>query len=68
VIGRVGTVLGEASINIGAYHLSRRTKRGEEALAAIAVDHPPSADVLERLRKLPDVLDVRFAVLEEESS
>jgi D-3-phosphoglycerate dehydrogenase len=68
VIGRVGTVLGEASINIGAYHLSRRTKRGEEALAAIAVDHPPSPDVLERLRKLPDVLDVRFAVLEEESS
>lgn len=65
VIGRVGTVLGEASINIGAYHLSRRTKRGEEALAAIAVDHPPPAEVLERLKGLPDILDVKFAVLDE---
>jgi D-3-phosphoglycerate dehydrogenase len=66
VIGRVGTVLGEASINIGAYHLSRRTRRGDEALAAIAVDHPPSQEVLERLKGLPDVLDVKFAVLEDE--
>ncbi|GBD31678.1 D-3-phosphoglycerate dehydrogenase [bacterium HR33] len=68
VIGRVGTVLGEAEINIGAYHLSRRTKRGEEALAAIAVDHPPPAEVLDRLRELPNVIDVRFAVLDEESA
>lgn len=66
VIGRVGTTLGEAGINIAGYHLSRRTRRGEEALAAIAVDQAPPPEVLERLRSLPEVLDVKFAVLEDE--
>ena len=63
VIGRVGTVLGEAQVNIGAYHLSRRTQRGEEALSAVAVDHPPPPEVLERLAGLKDVLEVRLANL-----
>ncbi len=63
VIGRVGTVLGEARINIGAYHLSRRTQRGQEALGAVAVDQPPPPEVLERLAGLPDILDVRLANL-----
>ena len=63
VIGRVGTVLGEAKVNIGAYHLSRRTHRGQEALSAVAVDHPPPPGVLERLAALQDVLDVRLANL-----
>ncbi|MBI2071772.1 MAG: phosphoglycerate dehydrogenase [Gemmatimonadetes bacterium] len=63
VIGRVGTVLGEARINIGAYHLSRRTQQGQEALGAVAVDQPPPPEVLERLSGLPDVLDVRLANL-----
>ncbi len=64
VIGRVGTVLGEAEINIGAYHLSRRTQRGEEALSAVAVDQAPPPEVLERLASLKDVLDVRLANLD----
>jgi len=63
VIGRVGTVLGEAQVNIGAYHLSRRTQRGQEALSAVAVDHPPPPHVLERLASLKDVLDVKLANL-----
>jgi D-3-phosphoglycerate dehydrogenase len=64
VIGRVGTVLGEAQVNIGAYHLSRRTERGKEALAAVAVDHPPSPEVMKQLAELKDVLDVRIANLD----
>ena len=64
VIGRVGTVLGEAQVNIGAYHLSRRTERGKEALGAVAVDHPPPPEVLKRLAGLKDVLDVRIANLD----
>ena len=63
VIGRVGTVLGDAAINIGAYHLSRRRQKGDESLAAIVIDHPPPAGVLERLAALPDVIEVRFAPL-----
>lgn len=63
VIGRVGSVLGEAGTNIGVYHQSRRPGDGM-ALAAIAVDQRPGADVVARLAALPDVTDVRVVVLD----
>ena len=55
VIGRVGTVLGEARINIASYHQSR-VARGGRALAAISVDDPVPEDVRQRLLSLPEVL------------
>lgn len=61
VIGRVGTVLGGAGINIASYHQARRATPGEEALAAINVDQALTNGVLEELQGLPDVLDVRLA-------
>lgn len=61
VIGRVGTVLGAAKINIGSYHQARRAGAGGgEALAAITVDHAVTNGVLEELEKMPDVLQVRL--------
>jgi D-3-phosphoglycerate dehydrogenase len=63
VIGRVGSILGEAGANIGVYHQSRRPEDGM-ALAAIAVDQRPGADVVARLAGLPDVTDVRVVVLD----
>ncbi len=64
VIGHVGTVLGDAGINIASYHQARRDEPGSDALAAIVVDQTPKRDVLERLAKVPDVLDVKFADLD----
>ena len=61
VIGRVGTVLGGAGINIASYHQARRATPGEEALAAINVDQALTNGVLGELQRLPDVLDVRLA-------
>ena len=61
VIGRVGTALGGAGINIASYHQARRSTPGEEALAAINVDQPLTNGVLGELQRLPDVLDVRLA-------
>ncbi len=61
VIGRVGTVLGGAGINIASYHQARRAAPGEEALAAINVDQALTNGVLEELQRLPDVLSVRLA-------
>ena len=58
VIGRVGTILGEAGINISAFHLGRR-ERGGEAMAIIEVDAPPTADVLTRLTALPAVISTK---------
>jgi len=61
VIGRVGTVLGSAGINIASYHQARRATPGKDALAAINVDQALTNGVLEELQRLPDVLDVRLA-------
>ena len=54
VIGRVGTLLGEARINIASYHQSRLAQGGD-ALAAISVDDPVPTEVCSRLLNLPDV-------------
>jgi D-3-phosphoglycerate dehydrogenase len=63
VIGRVGTLLGNAGINIGEYHQARM-EAGGDALAAITVDGKLPHDVVDNLRALPEVLDVRQAHLE----
>lgn len=63
VIGRVGSVLGDAGVNIGEYHQSRLAEGGE-ALATISVDGVPSAQLVERLATLPDVLEARVAALD----
>jgi D-3-phosphoglycerate dehydrogenase len=54
VIGRVGTVLGDAGVNIGEYHQARLAQGGE-ALAVVSVDGAVAADVRQRLCDLPDV-------------
>ena len=48
VIGRVGTMFGEAGVNIANMAVSR-TKEGAKALMAFSVDTPASDDVVERL-------------------
>lgn len=63
VIGRVGTVLGENGVNIGEYHQARLAAGGD-ALAAISVDGTLGPRVLEALRRVPEILDVRQARLE----
>jgi D-3-phosphoglycerate dehydrogenase len=49
VIGRVGTMFGEAGINIAGMTVSR-SRRGGKALMALTVDSAPSEELVERLR------------------
>lgn len=66
VIGRVGTVLGQSGVNIASYHQARREGpigSDNTALAVIAVDQGLGAGVLDDLRGLPEVIDVRFVHL-----
>ncbi|HEX6749619.1 MAG TPA: phosphoglycerate dehydrogenase [Longimicrobium sp.] len=63
VIGRVGTLLGEAGVNIAEYHQAR-LQVGGEALAAITVDGPMPKDVCDQLSALPEILDVRQVDME----
>lgn len=49
VIGRVGTMFGEAGVNIANMAVSRR-KEGGKALMAFSIDSPPSPELAERVR------------------
>lgn len=53
-IGRIGTLLGENSINIGTFNLGRLAAGGE-AVLLLSVDTPVPAEVLEKARALPGV-------------
>jgi D-3-phosphoglycerate dehydrogenase len=65
VIGRVGTLLGDAGVNIAEYHQARLAQGGE-ALAAISVDGGAGQDIRRKLLELPDVVTatvVRFETM-----
>src|SRR5438067_3577839 len=62
VIGNVGHTLGEAQVNIAQFALARDGANGQ-ALALVNVATRASAEVLEKLRKLPHVLEVRQVFL-----
>jgi D-3-phosphoglycerate dehydrogenase len=56
-IGKLGTALGEAGINIATFNLGRRKARGD-AVALLAVDDEIRPDVLEKLSALEGVRKV----------
>ncbi|KKI19399.1 phosphoglycerate dehydrogenase [Sphingomonas sp. Ag1] len=53
-IGRLGTTLGEAGVNIGTFHLGRR-QAGGEAVLLLSVDQPVTAELLATVKALPGV-------------
>jgi D-3-phosphoglycerate dehydrogenase / 2-oxoglutarate reductase len=53
VIGRVGTLLGEAKVNIANMAVSRNRERGK-ALMALSIDTPAEPELIERLRQGAD--------------
>jgi D-3-phosphoglycerate dehydrogenase / 2-oxoglutarate reductase len=50
VIGRVGTLFGEAGVNIANMAVSRN-REGEKALMALSIDAPAPAGLVDRLRE-----------------
>jgi D-3-phosphoglycerate dehydrogenase len=63
VIGRVGTLLGNAGINIAEYHQARLTAGGD-ALAVVSVDAALPGAIGEALRALPEVRSVAQVVFD----
>jgi hypothetical protein len=63
VVGRLGTILGEAGINIADIHLARRD-REPEAAAVLRVEGEVAEATLERLRALEAVRSARVVDLE----
>ena len=62
VVGNLGTTLAAAGVNIARISLSRLDDRSR-AFAFLNVDSPPSAELLEKVRRLPHVRSARAIVL-----
>jgi D-3-phosphoglycerate dehydrogenase len=58
-IGLVGTLLGEAGVNIATMAVSRN-RPGGNALMALTIDNPLPPELIERLRSEPGFVEVRF--------
>ncbi len=69
VIGQIGTILGEAGLNIANFALGRTQAEGEAATRAVAVvqvDRPAGdglAQAVEKLRSVPAISSVRIVDL-----
>jgi D-3-phosphoglycerate dehydrogenase len=53
-IGKLGTILGDAKVNIASFNLGR-TAPGGDAIALVEVDGPVPESVVEAIRKVPVV-------------
>jgi len=62
-IGRLGTLLGEADVNIANMAVSRNRPRSR-ALMVLTLDSPITPELLERIRAEPGLLDPHAIVLE----
>jgi D-3-phosphoglycerate dehydrogenase len=57
-IGRIGSLLGEAGINIGTFHLGRR-EAGGEAVLLLSVDQAIPQAVIDKACQLQGVKTVK---------
>jgi D-3-phosphoglycerate dehydrogenase len=58
VVGKVGTILGEQKVNIGNFALGR-SQSGGQAIAVVQVDSAAPESVLEKLKALHEIEEVR---------
>jgi D-3-phosphoglycerate dehydrogenase len=57
-VGALGTMLGEANINIATFHLGRQAS-GQDAIAIVGVDQVVPESIQQKLRALPHVRYVK---------
>ncbi|MCX5758797.1 MAG: phosphoglycerate dehydrogenase [Candidatus Hydrogenedentes bacterium] len=62
IIGRVGTIIGEAGINIANLMLGRDAQGGR-ALTVLNLDAPLDDALMDRIRQVPHVTEVRLVAL-----
>ena len=58
MIGRVGTILGDAQVNISTMQVSRNTVGGD-AIMVLSTDRPAGDATLAALRTVPGIVSVR---------
>lgn len=64
VVGKIGTILGRHSVNIGNFSLGRIGPEGNgEAISVVQVDNVPPESALQELTQMPEMHEVRFVHL-----
>ena len=58
VIGNIGTLLGKNKINIARMHFGRETQGGK-AISVVSIDTHASPQIIEEIKKLPNILLVK---------
>ena len=58
VIGNIGNTLGTHNINIARMHFGRESAGGM-AISVVSLDTKPGAEVIEQLKKLPNILSIK---------
>ncbi len=62
VIGKIGSILGSANINIAGFRLGRERKGGI-AIGILNLDDPVPQHILEEIKKIPEILFVKQILL-----
>jgi D-3-phosphoglycerate dehydrogenase / 2-oxoglutarate reductase len=58
VIGNIGTLLGKNHINIARMHFGRE-RQGGMAISVVSIDAHASSQIIDQIKKLPNILSVR---------
>jgi len=58
VIGNIGTLLGKNKINIARMHFGRETQGGK-AISVVSIDTHASPQIIEEIKKLPNILLIK---------
>ncbi|NLO83725.1 MAG: phosphoglycerate dehydrogenase [Clostridiales bacterium] len=62
VIGRIGTILGEANVNIATMRVSQNRREGK-ALMVLNIDHDVSPETIKRIEEVDNILKVSLIKL-----
>ena len=62
IIGKIGSMLGDANVNIAGFQLGR-DKAGERAISMVNVDSKVSNATLEEFRALPEIMEAKQVTL-----
>lgn len=60
MVGKVGMLIGERKINIGGMVLGHSPSDANRAMMWIRLDSPPSGDLLEELKEMPDIFEAVY--------
>ena len=66
MIGVVGTIIGDADINISQMQVSRRVHRGGGAMMVFCLDDPMTEECCQKMRAIPDMYKVLIVKLNKQ--